>query len=81
MVFPTRDGGMGLDEITDVIERTKVNPDGTVEDGFDIRFRTESTTGFHTVFIPDDEFDQETARERARSKAKELDAVVADDQM
>jgi hypothetical protein len=66
---------MGLAEIIDIEETQTVLDTGELGTEFIVRFTTEETSGSKTVRIPEEEFGPDVARQRARERAKEIDAA------
>jgi len=68
---------MGLAEITDITETSQVDDTGQLVSAFEVSFLTEETSGRKTVTVLADEFTPELARERAETRAEELDQAVS----
>jgi hypothetical protein len=66
---------MGLAEIVDITQTQEPSQTGELVTVFEVEFLTEETSGLKTVTVPEDEFTPAVARERAESRADELDAA------
>jgi hypothetical protein len=68
---------MGLSRILNIEETTGITPDSQTRTEYVVTFLTEETSGSKTIRIPEDEFTPAVARQRAESRAEELDAAFA----
>jgi len=67
---------MGLSEIIDIRSTQQTDNTGQLVEVFEVVFQTEETSGTHSIEVPAEDFQPDTARARAEEQAETIDQAI-----